>query len=56
MNATLTYDQESGQKFDLDNPLGYLLGKFFNNFSRMLGFDDGLHFLKCLLVAILYSI
>jgi hypothetical protein len=52
MNAILTYDPESGQKFDLDDPLGYFLTKFF----RMLGFDDGFHFLKCLLLAILDSI
>ncbi len=56
MNGTLTYDPESGQKFDLDNPLGYVLSKFFNKFSRMLGFDDGCHLLKCFLLAILESI
>jgi hypothetical protein len=48
MNATLTYGQGSEPEFDPDRPLDYFL--------RKLGFDSGVHFLKCLLFAFLESI
>jgi hypothetical protein len=54
MNATLTYSQGSGSKFDPDRPLDYFLrklGRPMNYFLRRLGFDSGAHFLKCLLWA-----
>ena len=51
MHATLTYGQGSRPEFDADHPLDYFL--------RKLGFDGGIHFLKCffkcLLLAILES-
>jgi len=56
MNATLTYSQGSGPKFDPDRPLDYFLrklGRPVNYFLRKLGFDSGAHFLKCLLLAFL---
>ena len=48
MKAALTYGQGSGPEFDAAHPLDYFL--------RKLGFDSGIHFLKCLLLAILESI